>query len=31
MNKRTVQYIEGGHSVLYENKDQLIQILTRLA
>ncbi|CAK57345.1 unnamed protein product (macronuclear) [Paramecium tetraurelia] len=23
MNKRTVQYIEGGHSVLYENKDQL--------
>ncbi|CAD8212532.1 unnamed protein product [Paramecium octaurelia] len=24
MNKRTVQYIEGGHSILYENKDQLI-------
>ncbi|CAD8195722.1 unnamed protein product [Paramecium pentaurelia] len=31
MNKRTVQYIEGGHSVLYENKDQLVQILNRLA
>ncbi|CAD8110719.1 unnamed protein product [Paramecium primaurelia] len=31
MNKRTIQYIEGGHSVLYENKDQLVQILNRLA
>jgi hypothetical protein len=28
--KRTIEYFEGGHSVLYENKDYLMNILKRV-